>query len=100
VLEWSVILIDQSNRKYVQYNIFSIQYYFCILQFVSIVLVTLVVFSICSGSMEFSVPAADPSTFFPISVGFSALNTFSSLKVGYIILLSDRCILAFIPSFL
>ncbi|KAM0821655.1 hypothetical protein ACQ4PT_072046 [Festuca glaucescens] len=48
VLEWSVILIDQSNR---------------------------------SGSMEFSVPAADPSTFFPISVGFSALNTFSSLKV-------------------
>jgi hypothetical protein len=36
--------------------------------------------------MEFSVPAADPSTFFPISVGFSALNTFSSLKVGYIIL--------------
>lgn len=48
VLEWSVILIDQSNR---------------------------------SGSMEFSVPAADPSTFFPISVGFSALNTFSGLKV-------------------
>lgn len=48
VLEWSVILIDQSNR---------------------------------GGSMEFSVPAADPSTFFPISVGFSALNTFSGLKV-------------------
>ncbi|CAM0882963.1 unnamed protein product [Alopecurus aequalis] len=47
VLEWSVILIDQSNR---------------------------------GGSMEFSVPAAGPSTFFPISVGFSALNTFSSLK--------------------
>ena len=41
-------------------------------------------FSIFSGSMEFSVPAADPSTFFPISVGFFALNTFSSLKVGYI----------------
>jgi hypothetical protein len=38
--------------------------------------------------MEFSVPAADPSTFFPISVGFSALNTFSSLKVCFIILLS------------
>lgn len=48
VLEWSVILIDQSIR---------------------------------GGSMEFSVPAADPSTFFPISVGFSALNTFSGLKV-------------------
>ncbi|KQK10441.1 coatomer subunit delta-3 [Brachypodium distachyon] len=34
-----------------------------------------------SGSMEFSVPAADPSTFFPISVRFSASNTFSDLKV-------------------
>ncbi|KAL6614220.1 hypothetical protein ACP70R_036490 [Stipagrostis hirtigluma subsp. patula] len=48
VFEWSIILIDQSNR---------------------------------SGSMEFSVPAADPSTFFPISVGFSASSTFSNLKV-------------------
>ncbi|GJM92652.1 hypothetical protein PR202_ga09141 [Eleusine coracana subsp. coracana] len=49
LLEWSVILIDQSNR---------------------------------SGSMEFVVPAADPSSFFPISVRFSASNTFSDLKVG------------------
>ncbi|TVU36718.1 hypothetical protein EJB05_18663 [Eragrostis curvula] len=48
VLEWSVILIDESNR---------------------------------SGSMEFAVPAADPSSFFPISVGFSAPSTFSDLKV-------------------
>uniref|UniRef100_A0A0D3EVW6 Coatomer subunit delta n=1 Tax=Oryza barthii TaxID=65489 RepID=A0A0D3EVW6_9ORYZ len=48
VLEWSIILVDQSNR---------------------------------SGSLEFTVPAADPSTFFPISVGFSASNTFSDLKV-------------------
>ncbi|KAF7038464.1 hypothetical protein CFC21_048648 [Triticum aestivum] len=52
VLEWSVMLIDQSNR---------------------------------SGSMEFSVPAADPSTFFPISVGFSASNTFSNVKVTAIL---------------
>jgi len=48
VLEWSIFLIDQSNR---------------------------------SGSMEFAVPAADPSTFFPISIGFSASSTFSDLKV-------------------
>ncbi|KAG8054860.1 hypothetical protein GUJ93_ZPchr0001g32351 [Zizania palustris] len=48
VLDWSIILIDQSNR---------------------------------SGSLEFTVPAADPSMFFPISVGFSASNTFSDLKV-------------------
>uniref|UniRef100_A0A0E0FVD0 Coatomer subunit delta n=1 Tax=Oryza nivara TaxID=4536 RepID=A0A0E0FVD0_ORYNI len=48
VLEWSIILVDQSNR---------------------------------SGSLEFTVPAADPSTFFPISLGFSASNTFSDLKV-------------------
>ncbi|OEL13408.1 Coatomer subunit delta-2, partial [Dichanthelium oligosanthes] len=54
VLEWSIILIDQSNR---------------------------------SGSMEFAVPAADPSTFFPISVGFSASSTFSDLKVGYFLFL-------------
>uniref|UniRef100_A0A0E0EKW4 Coatomer subunit delta n=1 Tax=Oryza meridionalis TaxID=40149 RepID=A0A0E0EKW4_9ORYZ len=48
VLEWSIILIDQSNR---------------------------------SGSMEFVVPPADPSMFYPISVGFSASNTFSNVKV-------------------
>jgi hypothetical protein len=35
--------------------------------------------------MEFAVPAADPSTFFPISVGFSASSTFSDLKVGYFV---------------
>nr|CAB3459631.1 unnamed protein product [Digitaria exilis] len=48
VLEWSILLIDQSNR---------------------------------SGSMEFVVPPADPSSFFPISIGFSASSTFSDLKV-------------------
>ncbi|XP_006644962.1 coatomer subunit delta-3 [Oryza brachyantha] len=48
VLEWSIILVDQSNR---------------------------------SGSLEFTVPAADPSSFFPIAIGFSASNTFSGLKV-------------------
>ncbi|CAO1946486.1 unnamed protein product [Urochloa humidicola] len=56
LLEWSIILIDQSNR---------------------------------SGSMEFAVPAADPSTFFPISVGFSASSTFSDLKVTGILPLRE-----------
>uniref|UniRef100_A0A5B6YVB7 Coatomer subunit delta n=1 Tax=Davidia involucrata TaxID=16924 RepID=A0A5B6YVB7_DAVIN len=48
VLEWSILLIDNSNR---------------------------------SGSMEFVVPPADSSVFFPISVRFTAANTFSDLKV-------------------
>ncbi|XP_057470292.1 coatomer subunit delta-like [Actinidia eriantha] len=48
ILEWSILLIDNSNR---------------------------------SGSMEFVVPPADSSVFFPISVRFSAANTFSDLKV-------------------
>ena len=34
-----------------------------------------------SGSMEFVVPPADSSVFFPISVQFLATNTFSDLKV-------------------
>ncbi|KAH7516228.1 hypothetical protein FEM48_Zijuj10G0113000 [Ziziphus jujuba var. spinosa] len=37
-----------------------------------------------SGSMEFVVPAADSSIFFPISVRFSATNTFSDLKSGFL----------------
>ncbi|RLN23083.1 hypothetical protein C2845_PM07G27580 [Panicum miliaceum] len=56
VLEWSIFLIDQSNR---------------------------------SGSMEFAVPATDPSTFFPISVGFSASSTFSDLKVTAVLPLRE-----------
>ncbi|XP_052204394.1 coatomer subunit delta-like [Diospyros lotus] len=48
ILEWSILLIDNSNR---------------------------------SGSMEFVVPPADSSVFFPISVRFTASNTFSDLKV-------------------
>ncbi|KAK7277227.1 hypothetical protein RIF29_18378 [Crotalaria pallida] len=52
VLEWSIILIDNSNR---------------------------------SGSMEFVVPQADSSAFFPISVAFMATDTFSDLKVVSII---------------
>ncbi|KAL8214501.1 hypothetical protein R6Q57_003950 [Mikania cordata] len=48
VLEWSILLIDDSNR---------------------------------SGSMEFVVPPADSSAFFPISVRFSATSTFSNMKV-------------------
>ncbi|GLT62840.1 hypothetical protein SLA2020_354430 [Shorea laevis] len=52
VLEWSILLIDNSNR---------------------------------SGSMEFVVPPADSSAFFPISVCFSATNTYSDLKVVNVI---------------
>ncbi|XP_004497143.1 coatomer subunit delta-like [Cicer arietinum] len=52
ILEWSVLLIDNSNR---------------------------------SGSMEFVVPQADSSAFFPISVRFMATDTFSDLKVTNII---------------
>jgi len=52
VLEWSILLIDDSNR---------------------------------SGSMEFVVPPADSSVFFPISVQFLATNTFSDLKVVSVI---------------
>ncbi|MBA0642296.1 hypothetical protein Goklo_026716 [Gossypium klotzschianum] len=52
VLEWSILLIDNSNR---------------------------------SGSMEFVVPPADSSVFFPISVRFSAPSTYSDLKVVNII---------------
>ncbi|KAJ0016865.1 hypothetical protein Pint_12149 [Pistacia integerrima] len=47
-LEWSMLLIDNSNR---------------------------------SGLMEFVVPPTDLSAIFPISVRFSATNTFSDLKV-------------------
>jgi hypothetical protein len=35
----------------------------------------------CSGSMEFVVPQTDSSAFFPISVRFTATDTFSDLKV-------------------
>nr|KYP69144.1 Coatomer subunit delta [Cajanus cajan] len=52
ILEWSVLLIDNSNR---------------------------------SGSMEFVVPLADSSAFFPISVRFMATDTFSDLKVTNVI---------------
>ncbi|KAK9666304.1 hypothetical protein RND81_14G175800 [Saponaria officinalis] len=34
-----------------------------------------------SGALEFAVPASDSSAFFPISVRFTATNTFSNLKV-------------------
>ncbi|KNA10314.1 hypothetical protein SOVF_145510 [Spinacia oleracea] len=52
VLEWSLDLIDDSNR---------------------------------SGALEFVVPAADSSAFFPISVRFTATKTFSDLKVTNIL---------------
>ncbi|CAM6105018.1 unnamed protein product [Calypogeia fissa] len=49
VLEWSIDLIDKTNR---------------------------------SGSLEFVVPAADPSSFFPVDVNFTATITFVDLKVA------------------
>ncbi|KAI4298136.1 hypothetical protein L6164_031730 [Bauhinia variegata] len=52
ILEWSILLIDNSNR---------------------------------SGSMEFVVPPADSSVFFPISVRFSATETFGELKVANVL---------------
>ncbi|KAK1272723.1 Coatomer subunit delta-1 [Acorus gramineus] len=48
LLEWSILLIDNSNRN---------------------------------GSMEFVVPPADSSAFFPINIRFTASNTFSDVKV-------------------
>ncbi|XP_071690650.1 coatomer subunit delta-2-like [Rutidosis leptorrhynchoides] len=42
-----------------------------------------------SGSMEFVVPSADTSAFFPISVRFSATSTFSNMKVVSILPLKD-----------
>lgn len=36
-----------------------------------------------SGSMEFVVPPADPSVFFPINIRFTAANTFSDVKVRH-----------------
>lgn len=36
---------------------------------------------LCSGSMEFVIPAVDTSDLFPISVSFSSTSTFSNLKV-------------------
>ncbi|CAA6673622.1 unnamed protein product [Spirodela intermedia] len=55
-LEWSVLLIDSSNR---------------------------------SGSMEFVVPPADTSVFFPISVRFTAASTFSDVKVTGVLPLQE-----------
>jgi len=48
------------------------------------------VFDLESGSMEFVVPGADPSAFFPINMNFSSNKIFCDLKVCsflYILLL-------------
>ncbi|KAK9265637.1 hypothetical protein L1049_001749 [Liquidambar formosana] len=42
-----------------------------------------------SGSMEFVVPPADSSVFFPISVQFTAANTYSDLKVVNVLPLNE-----------
>ncbi|KAM7263559.1 hypothetical protein ACFE04_001242 [Oxalis oulophora] len=41
-----------------------------------------------NGSMEFVLPPADTSAFFPISVAFSATSTYSDLKIANVIPLS------------
>ncbi|XP_047340360.1 coatomer subunit delta-like [Impatiens glandulifera] len=38
-----------------------------------------------SGSLEFVIPPADATVFFPISVQFTAVNTFSQIKVASVI---------------
>lgn len=86
MLEWSVLLIDNSNRRFVlSFPFFSFNFKNCILY--SMLIKDNLCYAncnrpfICSGSMEFVVPPADSSVFFPISVRFSATNTFSDLKV-------------------
>ena len=86
VLEWSILLVDNSNRRSeIFLNLFVFKTCF-------IVLFSFLLFywpfqwiifcwTLCSGSMEFVVPPVDSSLFFPISVRFSATSTFSDLKV-------------------
>jgi hypothetical protein len=55
-----------------------------------ILLLINLVFDLESGSMEFVVPGADPSAFFPININFSSNKIFCDLKVCsflYILLL-------------
>lgn len=72
-LEWSILLIDNTNRRY-ELSI-TIK---------KLVLFFKYVFFINSGSMEFVVPPADPSTFFPINIRFTAVKTFSDVKVCHV----------------
>lgn len=79
VLEWSVVLIDNSNRRlaYVETCFCSET---CDLKYLFLILIRK--WKNCSGSLEFVVPAADPDVFFPISARFTASRTFSDLKVS------------------
>ena len=81
VLEWSIVLIDNSNRRYVVFENHPSPLHF-VTQFQLRAYVHHYLFPLFdSGSMEFVVPPADSSVFFPISVQFSAASTFSYLKV-------------------
>jgi coatomer subunit delta len=42
-----------------------------------------------SGSMEFSVPAADASAFFPIDISFTSKSTYCGVEVGGVVRISD-----------
>lgn len=81
ILEWSILLIDNSNRRFVNSEV-----PFAFNLVLDIIISSTNVFcfhhlNIGSGSMEFVVPPADSSVFFPISVRFTAAKTFSDLKV-------------------
>lgn len=83
-MEWSILLIDNSNRRSV-----NTRRFLWIVTYTSNTSVNsdgyLIFFygTVGSGSMEFVVPPADSSVFFPISVRFSATSTFSDLKVCF-----------------
>ncbi len=53
----------------------------CSKYFIELLWLMALLFDLESGSMEFVVPAADPSAFFPININFSSNKTFCDLKV-------------------
>jgi hypothetical protein len=57
----------------------------CSKYFIELLWLMVLLFDLESGSMEFVVPAADPSAFFPININFSSNKTFCDLKVGTVL---------------
>jgi hypothetical protein len=57
----------------------------CSKYFIELLWLMALLFDLESGSMEFVVPAADPSAFFPININFSSNKTFCDLKVGTVL---------------
>lgn len=78
-MEWSVLLIDNSNRRYAKFGVILGKHMQCYYPCISNLFCPTNTFG--SGSMEFVVPQADSSAFFPISVRFMATDTFGDLKV-------------------